>query len=309
MSMLRHLDRRDALKDVVHLHSRPRRGRRHLRRPAARRRPSLRRLPPAPPAHRRPRPDGPGSLDELCPDWREREAFCSGPGELLDALTEHWEQHGDPERMHLERFQPVIGGEGEGEGGTIKFCKTDLEAEADGGTRSSSPARRPGRPPLRLPDGHLPHLRRAASLGRGPRPAYRRAFGEERRDGPHLRERARGRGRDRALNTDTEETSMTDHRRSNEPARAHLSEEQIDELAKEFDAIHDEVYGDLGDRDRRYITAMIDLHRRLAVMSRVLLLGAQYRRWVGRGRRPTRPPRSSRTWRSATTSCTASGTG
>jgi NADPH-dependent stearoyl-CoA 9-desaturase len=64
---------------------------------------------------------------------------------------------------------------------------------------------------------------------------------------------------------------------------AHLSEEQIEELAKEFDAIHDDVYGDLGDRDRRYITAMIELHRRLAVMSRVLLLGAKYRPlwWAG----------------------------
>ena len=34
----------------------------------------------------------PGHLDELCPDWREREAFVSGPGELLDALEEHWER-------------------------------------------------------------------------------------------------------------------------------------------------------------------------------------------------------------------------
>src|SRR3954467_11245430 len=31
-------------------------------------------------------PDHP---DELCPDWREREAFISGPAELLDALDEH----------------------------------------------------------------------------------------------------------------------------------------------------------------------------------------------------------------------------
>ena len=36
---------------------------------------------------------------------------------------------------------------------------------------------------------------------------------------------------------------------------AHLSDEQIEELGKEFDAIHDEVFDDLGDRDRT-------LHRR-----------------------------------------------
>ena len=63
---------------------------------------------------------------------------------------------------------------------------------------------------------------------------------------------------------------------------AHLSEEQIEQLGREFDAIHDAVYGDLGDRDRRYITSMIAMHRRLAVMARVLLLGSRYwPAWVG----------------------------
>jgi linoleoyl-CoA desaturase len=58
---------------------------------------------------------------------------------------------------------------------------------------------------------------------------------------------------------------------------AHLTEEQLEELAKEFDAIHDDVYGDLGDRDRTYITSMIELHRRMAVLSRVLLTFARFR--------------------------------
>lgn len=52
----------------------------------------------------------PADLDEICPDWRDRETFVSGPRELLDVLEEHWNEHGDPERFHLERFQPVIGG-------------------------------------------------------------------------------------------------------------------------------------------------------------------------------------------------------
>src|SRR5919107_1186532 len=72
-------------------------------------------------------------LEQLCPDWTEREVFASGPGDLLDALTEHFEAHGDCDRLHMERFQPVIGGaDGEGEGGTIRFTKSDKEAESDG---------------------------------------------------------------------------------------------------------------------------------------------------------------------------------
>ncbi len=44
---------------------------------------------------------------------------------------------------------------------------------------------------------------------------------------------------------------------SDEPVNplAHLSGETIAELAKEFDAIHDEVYASLGDKDRKYITS------------------------------------------------------
>jgi fatty acid desaturase len=62
---------------------------------------------------------------------------------------------------------------------------------------------------------------------------------------------------------------------------ARLSPEQIEELGREFDAIHDEVFADLGDRDRRYITSMIEMHRRLVVAGRVLLFASRYRpAWV-----------------------------
>jgi fatty acid desaturase len=56
-----------------------------------------------------------------------------------------------------------------------------------------------------------------------------------------------------------------------------LTPAQIDQLGREFDAIHDEVKAELGDRDRRYITSMIEMHRRLVVLSRVLLLAARHR--------------------------------
>jgi linoleoyl-CoA desaturase len=58
---------------------------------------------------------------------------------------------------------------------------------------------------------------------------------------------------------------------------AHLSEEQLEELAGELDEIRDRTFADLGERDRRYIESMIAMQRRLAVMGRVLLLGARYR--------------------------------
>src|SRR5215468_12387623 len=50
-----------------------------------------------------------------------------------------------------------------------------------------------------------------------------------------------------------------------------LSDEQIEQLGKQFDAIHDEVFAELGDRDRRYIVSMIEMHRRLVVVGRLML--------------------------------------
>src|SRR4051794_27681580 len=134
MSMLRSLEHRDRLDDAVLLHSARHADDvifgRELR--------SLQRKHEGFRLHEQHTRDKgrftPNDLDTLVPDWREREAFLSGPGDLLDALTAHWEEHADIERMHLERFQPKIGeGDGEpGEGGTIKFLKSDVETESDG---------------------------------------------------------------------------------------------------------------------------------------------------------------------------------
>ena len=52
----------------------------------------------------------------------------------------------------------------------------------------------------------------------------------------------------------------------------HLSPTQLEELGKEFDALHDEVFADLGDKDARYIRTMIAFQRRLALASRGVLL-------------------------------------
>jgi ferredoxin-NADP reductase len=79
---------------------------------------------------------GPEDLDELCPDWREREAFISGPSELLDAMAEHWEREGVHEKLHMERFQPKLGtSDAEtGEGGSITFIEAGEDVQCDGET-------------------------------------------------------------------------------------------------------------------------------------------------------------------------------
>jgi NADPH-dependent stearoyl-CoA 9-desaturase len=60
-----------------------------------------------------------------------------------------------------------------------------------------------------------------------------------------------------------------------------LTPQQIEQIGREFDAIHDEVKAELGDRDRIYITSMIEMHRRLVVLARVLLLASRNRpAWI-----------------------------
>lgn len=74
-------------------------------------------------------------LDELVPDWRERDAFCSGPGEHLDDLRSYWKEQGDFARFHYESFQPIIGGgDDAGEGGTVRFLNSEKDVECNGGT-------------------------------------------------------------------------------------------------------------------------------------------------------------------------------
>jgi linoleoyl-CoA desaturase len=65
-----------------------------------------------------------------------------------------------------------------------------------------------------------------------------------------------------------------DHNGTPNPLAA-LSDEQLAEIGKEFDALHDEVRGDLGDRDARYIRGLIALQRRLALLGRVELFASE----------------------------------
>ena len=55
-----------------------------------------------------------------------------------------------------------------------------------------------------------------------------------------------------------------------------LTPEEIEEIGEAFQKIHDDVYGDLGERDAHYIRSMIQFHRRLAAMSRIFLMASRY---------------------------------
>ena len=133
--MLRELERRDALNDVLHVH--------------CAREPDqvifgedLRRMDREYDGYtlhehltgQVPRLDGEG-LGEICTDWRDRETFLSGPRGLMDVLETHWKGEGDYDRLNMERFQPIIGtGDSEvGSGGTVSFRVTDVEATCDVG--------------------------------------------------------------------------------------------------------------------------------------------------------------------------------
>ncbi len=135
MSMLRALDRRNAMSDVVLIHSA-----RHPGdvifgpelRAMASRNPGLR-------LHEQHTSTAgrmsPSDLDALCPDWREREAFISGPRDLLAALEEHWATGGEHVGgLHMEHFQPLIADAHatRGTGGTITFTKSGILARSDG---------------------------------------------------------------------------------------------------------------------------------------------------------------------------------
>ena len=245
MSMVRDLHRRDAINDVVHIHS-------------ARSADDVifaERLRKIDEAH-----EGfdlqlhmsgergriaPAQLDSLCPDWRERQAYVSGRGAMLDAICEHWEREGDLQLLHMERFQPIIGGDsGEGAGGTIRFLKTDIQTECDSGLPILAAGEEAG---ASLPFGcrmGICHTCVGRLCSARSATSARETSTVARRDDPHLRQRPRRADRDRTLNplrpeamTPTALTSPTDKPES--PLEHTSRREQLEALADELDGIRD----------------------------------------------------------------------
>ncbi|WP_445255843.1 ferredoxin reductase [Nocardioides aurantiacus] len=131
MSMLRTLDRRDTMPDVVLAYSSPTEDRMIFRdelRQLSEKHEDLR-------LHLQ-HTDEDGilemsDLDRVCPDWRERETYACGPAPMLDACEEHWGEADLEDHLHLERFSLDLGGNG-AEGGTLTFTNSHKEIEVDG---------------------------------------------------------------------------------------------------------------------------------------------------------------------------------
>ena len=72
-------------------------------------------------------------LDEVLPDWRERQTWACGPEPLLEAAQRTWTAAGIVDQLHLERFavsrRPV-----HGSGGTVEFARAGKVAKVDAAT-------------------------------------------------------------------------------------------------------------------------------------------------------------------------------
>jgi stearoyl-CoA 9-desaturase NADPH oxidoreductase len=132
MSMLRTLHRRDAMPDVVHIHSSPTMDSaifRKERLALADRHRGLRMIENF--------DDRDGILDverltDVCPDWLSREAWVCGPPPMLVAAETHWAEARLGKKLHLERFSAVLGTSAEG--GRVTFAASGKDTDADGAT-------------------------------------------------------------------------------------------------------------------------------------------------------------------------------
>jgi len=133
MSMLRTLERRAQITDVVHLHSAPtesdvmfaaelsdlERGhdgyRLRLRSTRIEGRLDLSRL------------------DDEVPDWRDRQTWACGPEGMLSSAERAWSAAGVDDLLHLERFA-VSKAAAHGQGGTVEFARSGKSVTVDAAT-------------------------------------------------------------------------------------------------------------------------------------------------------------------------------
>ncbi len=75
-----------------------------------------------------------GRLDELAPDWREREAWACGPRPLVEALEALWTDPSQPTArpLHVERFTPTTPGNMDRVEGTLTFARSGSSVASDG---------------------------------------------------------------------------------------------------------------------------------------------------------------------------------
>jgi ferredoxin-NADP reductase len=133
MGMLRMLDRRDAMPDVVLVHSAKHEADALFRK-------ELHALSERHDAFRlhEQMTDSMGllkleQLASLVPDWAERETWACGPPAMLDDAERLWKRSHLSGRLHVERFSVQLDGAG-GEGGTVTFGPGGKTAAVDGAT-------------------------------------------------------------------------------------------------------------------------------------------------------------------------------
>lgn len=74
-------------------------------------------------------------LDELCPDWRERDVYACGPPALLEAVESCMEKAGRSRHLHIERFRAAFTDvPSDAVGGRVTFAQSGVEAQADNAT-------------------------------------------------------------------------------------------------------------------------------------------------------------------------------
>ncbi|TSD97334.1 ferredoxin reductase [Skermania sp. ID1734] len=132
ISMLRTMHHRGSMPDVVHIHSAPTESDVMFAAELA----ELHQAHPSFTSHvQLTRSSGKfalSSLDELHPDWRERQTWACGPLDMLDEIERTWKAAGISDRLHLERFE--IARSAVTEGGTVTFAKTGRSIVVDGAT-------------------------------------------------------------------------------------------------------------------------------------------------------------------------------
>jgi ferredoxin-NADP reductase len=69
-------------------------------------------------------------LGDLVEDFTERQTWACGPAGLLDAVEQRWAAIGIADRLHTERFRPVV--ITAGDGGTVTFAKSGTVVDTDG---------------------------------------------------------------------------------------------------------------------------------------------------------------------------------
>lgn len=131
MAMLRELERRGLLHDVIHVHAARTRedfifggllGDLAEREPGYDLQLHLTRTDGRP--HRQ-------DLDRIVPDWRERTTFLCGPETMMRDFERHWDAYGDRALLQTEQYRPTVGlgGGAVGEGGTVAFRVSGLDVE------------------------------------------------------------------------------------------------------------------------------------------------------------------------------------